>query len=496
MAADRYQKVYVKLWLSESFRALSDAGRLLFLYLLTCPSTTMLTGLVAISVGTIADHLGLAPDTVRGALAELDAEGMAAFDPAGVVWLPNALAHNPPANPSVVKGWRRHWSEVPNCPLKVAAYQALRLWCERKGLDWLGAFDTACARPVLSAGRGSGPQKPAARHGVAHGVPHRVGDGVAHGVGDRPPHGVAHQYQEQEQYQEQKRESAAASARASARPRAYACESAPATSPSARVLAEVVSTEPPPSRTPPLPVQVETAAPSHATGPLASPDAGPESQPPPAVRAPSVPRPEPVAAPAAPVAPLAPPSPPLARTTPAQLPLDDADPADAPAAVALPRVSDLDERTPANRVLRAWGARCYAAAHQPLATEARRRVVRDRLRVFPEADLVRAIDAAMRDPYVNGQSDRAPSGGQRDIAWLFAKVERVERFLAAPAPPPPPAPLPTRLPPARTPPPLPPGAPVLTREEFDAGALQALPPPRRYTVAELEAAAHGATHAR
>ncbi len=203
MSADRYQKVYIKLWLSESFRALSAHGRILFLYLLTCPNTTMLTGLVAITVGTIADHLGLTPDETRAALNEMDAEGMAAFDPAGVVWLPNALAHNPPANPSVVKGWRRHWSEVPNCPLKVAAYGALRSWCAGKGADWLGAFDAACNRPVLSASRGSGPQKPAAGHGVAHGVPHRVGDRVAHGVGDRPPHGVAHQYQYQEQEQEQ-----------------------------------------------------------------------------------------------------------------------------------------------------------------------------------------------------------------------------------------------------------------------------------------------------
>lgn len=294
-------------------------------------------------------------------------------------------------------------------------------------------------------------------------------------------------------------ESACAGAPAPAR----AFDKSPDTSPSGRVVAEVVSTEPPPSRLPPVPVEVAPSVPatvppsSHATAPLAAFDAEDDDQPPPAQRVPSTPRPEPVAAvaPTAPVeaAPPVAPAPPVAVASPsgqtallpdlAPVPAEDAPP------VAIPRVADLDDRTPANRVLRAWGATCYRVHQQPLATEARRRVVRDRLRVFSEADLIRAITGAMADPYVNGQSDRAPSGGQRDIAWLFAKVERVEGFLRnAPAPrvEAPPAPTPT----PKRPPPLPPHlagrpAPQMDLATFLARGLTA-PAPRRLS----EEAAH------
>lgn len=306
-------------------------------------------------------------------------------------------------------------------------------------------------------------------------------------------------------------ESAGAGAPAPAR----AFDKSPDTSPSGRVVAEVVSTEAPPSRLPPVPVEVApsvsaTVPPSsHTTGPLAASAAEDDDQPPPAQRCPSTPRPGPVAAvaPAAPVeaAPAVAPAPPVAAPSspvaaspsgqtallpdlaPVPVPAEDAPP------VAIPRVADLDERTPANRVLRVWGATCYRAHQQPLATEARRRVVRDRLRVFSEADLIRAIAGAMADPYVNGQSERAPSGGQRDIAWLFAKVERVEGFLRAATPPPAPPPSPRLAP--RMPPPLKPGQvrPLISVEDYERNAFAPVLP-RRMSPADLAAFDQGGAH--
>ncbi len=494
--AKRYQKVLVTTWIGETIRDASDAARVLFFYLLTGPETTLLTGIVPASIGTIAHRLRWSEDKVRATMAELVADGSVVHDEdAGVTWLSNAIEHNPPINPSIVRSWEGKWNEVPKCPLKVAAYQVLRSWCTEKGGPWLVAFDAGCKAPKLSARGPASPQKPAAFHNAGHDAGHHD----HHHAG----HGVPHQKQYQEQKQKQNPgESACAGAPAPAR----AFDKSPDTSPSGRVIAEVVSTEPPPSRLPPVPVEVAPSVPatvppsSHATGPLAASDAEDDDQPPPAQRCPSTPRPGPVAAvaTAAPVeaAPAVTPAPPVAAPSapvaaspsgqtallpdlaPVPVPAEDAPP------VAIPRVADLDERTPANRVLRVWGATCYRAHQQPLATEARRRVVRDRLRVFSEADLIRALTGAMADPYVNGQSDRAPSGGQRDIAWLFAKVERVEGFLRAAAPPPPPAG--QRLLPVRKAPPLPPGAPVLTLAEFETGALQALAP-RRYSVADLDA---------
>jgi hypothetical protein len=185
---DRYQPVFVKVWTGESFAAVSERARLLFLFLLTCPQTTLLCGVVVASVGTIAHALRWSESEVREHMAELAADGTVAFDEAGVVWLPNALTYNPPDNPSIVTGWRNFWGLVPACPLKASVWDRLHAFCTGKGAAWLAAFEGACKRPGASSRPASAsPQKPA--------VGHRVG----HGVGDR----VAHQYQEQNQEQKQ-----------------------------------------------------------------------------------------------------------------------------------------------------------------------------------------------------------------------------------------------------------------------------------------------------
>lgn len=207
---DRYQPVLVKVWTGESFAAVSERARLLFLFLLTCPQTTLLCGVVVASVGTIAHALRWSESEVREHMAELAADGTVAFDEAGVVWLPNALTYNPPDNPSIVTGWRNFWGLVPACPLKVSVWDRLHAFCAGKGAAWLAAFEGACKRPGASSRPASpSPQKPA--------VGHRVG----HGVGDR----VAHQYQEQNQDQEQKNYSSSYSA--SPRMHLRTCEADP-----------------------------------------------------------------------------------------------------------------------------------------------------------------------------------------------------------------------------------------------------------------------------
>ena len=472
--ADRYQKVYVKLWTGDTFRPLSQRGRMLWLYLLTCPETTMIPGVVPTSIGLMADRLGWTSDEVRETLAELEVSGDAAFDPAGLVWLPKGIDHNPPDSSKNVKGWARHWSEVPSCPLKVAVWTTLRTWLARnKGEVTALSFEETCKRPVLSDRKTSGQMPHREGHGMGHTMGHRVGHAMPHAK----PVAVA------VAGTEAGGESAGASAHPP--PRAHAHEEAPPTSPVPVVLATVVSTEAPPSRTPPAPVSVlppvEAAPSCDETAPLAASCDEDDDQPPPAQRVPSTPRPEPVAVEAAPVAP--------APVDSAQTSLLTDEPSDEPAPVAIPKVSTLTPSTPVNRVLRAWGALMYRDHQQPLATEARRRAVRDRLRVFSEDDLTRALSGAMQDPYVNGSHDRAPSGGQRDIAWLFAKVERVEEFLRKAPAPTPAQPDPASPRPLRMPPPPKPGEvrATITREEFERNAFAAFQP-RRATVAEMNAA--------
>ena len=60
-------------------------------------------------------------------MSELVADGSRAVRRGrGVVWLPNALEHNPPANPYRAGLGGDNGTSVPRCSLKSAAYQVLR----------------------------------------------------------------------------------------------------------------------------------------------------------------------------------------------------------------------------------------------------------------------------------------------------------------------------------------------------------------------------------
>lgn len=494
--AKRYQKVLVTTWMGETVRDASDAARVLFLYLLTGPETTLLTGIVPASIGTIAHRLRWSEDKVRATMAELVADGSVVHDEdAGVTWLSNAIEHNPPINPSIVRSWEGKWNEVPKCPLKVAAYQVLRSWCAEKGAPWLAAFDAGCKAPKLSARGPSSPQKPAAAHNAGHDAGHHG----HHHDGHHDGHGVPHQYQEQ--YQEQK---TLPPTPPGGGMRGRACESAhedaPATSPSARVLATVVS-EVPPSRTPPAPVEVApslptapSAPPSAATGASSAPDAEDDDQPPPAQRVPSTPRPEPVAvaAPAPAPAPVAPPaaarpSAPVAAapTLPLDLPTPPAPPlAKGRRTRATPEAVEADVLA----VFEHWRETVWKS--RAVLNDARRTRIASRLAEgFTVADLKRAADGATRDDWLMGRAEGVRAGGHRDVETVYRDAAQVERLmqLAPKAPPAPPSPV------VRLPPPLPPhlaaraARPVPSLADFLAHGMQAPPAPRP-TAAQIDAA--------
>jgi hypothetical protein len=476
--AKRYQKVLVTTWIGETIRDASDAARVLFFYLLSGPETTLLTGLVPVNVGTIANRLRWPDVKVREAFAELDADGAVAFDDgAGVAWLPNAIEHNPPMNPNVVRSWERAWDEVPKCPLKVTAYQSLRRWCEGKGASWLVAFDAACRAPRLSGRNQTGPQKPAS--GNYYGNP------SANGIGNPSPN--QKQYQEQKQQQNQETQNAGAGAPA------YACthEGSPDTSPAGHVVAEVVSTEPPPSRTPPAPVEVVTSsrtAPScPVVAPLAASAAEDDDEPPPAQRVPSTPRPGASVQAASPVAPATP-SAPVVAAPPVEAPVVPVAAPSAPTAPtrgkAKPSAADADIVA----VFEHW--RDIVWKGRAVLNDQRRARIAARLAEgFTVDDLKRAVDGASKDDWLMGRDEKARQGGWRDVETVFRHAGQVERLmLLAPAPrvaaPPAPAPTPKR------PPPLPPHlagrpAPVMDLATFLARGLTA-PEPRRLT----EEAAH------
>ena len=179
----RYRILEPALWGQPRFRALTDTAKLLFLYVWTGRHTALVPGLYAVGQRALAEQLGWSLAKFQKGFAELERCGLAEADwQVGVVFVPDALHVEPPANPSVVKGWKSSWSEIPECPLKAKVAALYWAHCEDRGTTFLDAFieATEITNPFSDY-----------RHGDDHGVPHGGGDGVPH------------QEQEQEQEQDQ-----------------------------------------------------------------------------------------------------------------------------------------------------------------------------------------------------------------------------------------------------------------------------------------------------
>jgi hypothetical protein len=150
----RYRKIDTRMWADGKFRELSSPGpsaKYLWVFLLTGPHTTNLPGLFRTGEMSLAEELGWSLEGFRKGFAELLAKGLVRADwKARVVWIPNAIKYNPPDNPNVVKSWRDSWDEVPECPLKDEAYEALKGFTEGLSEGFGKAFREGCAKGLAN----------------------------------------------------------------------------------------------------------------------------------------------------------------------------------------------------------------------------------------------------------------------------------------------------------------------------------------------------------
>jgi len=121
-ALPRHRRISTRLWSDARFLALSPmrpSGQALWLYLLTGPHTGVVPGLFVAGPAGLAEALGWPlPATQRG-LEEIIASGMAMLDPkTRLIFVPNAVKHNPPVSPNVVRAWRKAFDELPECALR------------------------------------------------------------------------------------------------------------------------------------------------------------------------------------------------------------------------------------------------------------------------------------------------------------------------------------------------------------------------------------------
>lgn len=160
----RYRKIYCVIHADRKFNQLSKPqpnGQTLFQYLLTGPHTGVIPGLCSIGEAALAESLRWPLDAFRDAIAEAINLGLVKADwEARVLWIPNAIKYNLPGSINVIRSWGKVWKEIPDCALKVEAYQRLKAFIDGMGDAFQDAFKDAIpdaiAYPVSGAGAVTG----------------------------------------------------------------------------------------------------------------------------------------------------------------------------------------------------------------------------------------------------------------------------------------------------------------------------------------------------
>ena len=145
-----YRRVTVRMYGDERFTrlsALQPSGQALWLYLLTGPHTGPIPGVFVAGRAALAETLGWDSEAFAKAFAEVLAEGLALFDEkTRLCFIPNAIRHNAPPNPNVVKSWRAHWLLLPECPMREQIRMHILAALTEVSEAFGKAFDDACGK--------------------------------------------------------------------------------------------------------------------------------------------------------------------------------------------------------------------------------------------------------------------------------------------------------------------------------------------------------------
>ena len=137
----RYRKIDPRIWNDEKFRALSDSGKLAFLFVLTHPHMTSLGAMRGTVIG-LAEELkasrkpsgkpsGSLPGSISEGFREAIGKGLLEVDEdACYIGAKNFLRYNGPESPNVVRSWETAIELIPECKLKVQLMQRVRAYTE------------------------------------------------------------------------------------------------------------------------------------------------------------------------------------------------------------------------------------------------------------------------------------------------------------------------------------------------------------------------------
>lgn len=121
-----YTKVDELIWTDEKFKTLSDDGKFLFFYILTCPHRNVI-GLYFLPIPYGSFDLGWTAERFTEGLRELSEKGMIKHNStANIIFIPNFLKYNPLENPNQVKGAINAISKIPSSGLDSAFIKTLQ----------------------------------------------------------------------------------------------------------------------------------------------------------------------------------------------------------------------------------------------------------------------------------------------------------------------------------------------------------------------------------
>ena len=123
---------------------MQPSGQALWFFLLTGPFTGPIPGMFRAGKAAMAEELGWSIEAFEEAFREALTQGMVRADfNAKFVWLPNAIKHNRPESPNVIRSWGKEFDLLPECELKTAALVKLKAFVGGLSTAHKKAFEEA-----------------------------------------------------------------------------------------------------------------------------------------------------------------------------------------------------------------------------------------------------------------------------------------------------------------------------------------------------------------
>lgn len=136
-----YGKLYSEFWTSSDIQSMSDTGKILAAYLLTCHHSNII-GCFRLPDGYVADDLNWSSERVSEGFDELFEKGFSTRDKQSKwVVIHNYIKWNRPENPNQVKASEKAFDTVPsNCVVKPILARCLYNFCIGFNVDKLKPF--------------------------------------------------------------------------------------------------------------------------------------------------------------------------------------------------------------------------------------------------------------------------------------------------------------------------------------------------------------------